>query len=79
MQPVTAYTPHPNPQSLNSNSRDLGKDDAHAVNATPGGGNGRETSSGEVFIMNTIPSQGIGAVCIYEEKAPIPYGKSYSR
>ena len=78
MQPVTAYTPHPNPQSLNSNSRDLGKDDA--VNATPGGGNGRETPSCKVFILNTIPSQGIGAVCIiYEEKAPIPYGKSYSR
>ena len=35
-------------------------------------------STGVVFIMNTIPPQGIGAVCIMsEEKAPIPYGKSY--
>ena len=34
-------------------------------------------SSGVVFIMNTIPSQGIEAVCIIPEgKALIPYGKS---
>ena len=39
----------------------------------------RTTSSGVVFIMNTIPPYGIGAVCIiFGEKAPIPYGKSYS-
>jgi hypothetical protein len=38
-----------------------------------------QISSGIVFIMNTIPPQGIGANCIFfEGKAPIPYGKSYS-
>ena len=38
-----------------------------------------EVSTGVVFIMNTIPPQGIGAVCIISEgKAPIPCGKSYS-
>jgi hypothetical protein len=37
------------------------------------------TSSGVVFIMNTIPPKGIGAVYItFKGKASIPYGKSYS-
>ena len=40
---------------------------------------GLAISSGVVFIMNKIPPQGIGAVCIIlEGMAPIPYGNSYS-
>ena len=36
-------------------------------------------SSPRVFILRTIPAQGIGAVgLVSEENAPIPYGKSYS-
>jgi hypothetical protein len=39
----------------------------------------RGSSSDVVFIMNTIPAQGIRAVCkISEGKASIPYGKAYS-